>query len=364
MIRRGAHVPRRTTYLAVPLAAAAVATAFGLAAPADPAAASPPTPIAFPAPVHPKRAGADPAAPARATVAPPIVCDPARPAATAFYGSAASAIYDAVFSRAFAAPGLSAGYTPQGMTEWRAPDGRSLIVIGEFRKGHNSRLVAVDPDTGRTYGTVEVAPAHLGGVAIVGDWLFAQDKPRDGGEQVRKYAMSTLSAAFAASAASGGRTMPFVARTGALQDVYYASFLSSFGGSLWAGHHGINETKMFEYRVGPDGTLRQVGGAYQVPKFTDGVVVSADRFIFVSHAPAGTSRGFGTMTVAVRSANLSDHPRRCFAMPNLGEGTTLVGGRVYTVFESGTPKAHPASANRIPYLHRADYRALAGLLRP
>jgi len=304
------------------------------------------------------------AAPARPKVAPPIVCDPARPAAKSFYGSAASAIYDAVFQRSFATPDLSAGYTPQGMTAWQQPDGSSLIVLGEFRNGHNSRLVALDPGSGRTYGTVEVAPSHLGGIAIVGNWLFAQDKPREGGEQVRKYAMSSLAAAFAASHASGGRTMPFVARTGALQNVYYASFLTSYGGSLWAGHHGIDASKMFEYRVDPNGTLHQVGGGYQVPKFTDGVVVTEDRFIFVSHAPAGTSRGFGTMTVAVRSANLSDFPRRCFAMPNLGEGATLVDGIVYTVFESGTPKSHPASANRIPYLHRADYSALAELLRP
>jgi hypothetical protein len=284
-------------------------------------------------------------------------CDPARPSTQAFYGPAASAIYDNVFHNAFATPNLSKGYIPQGMTTWALPNGSSLIIIGEYKPGNDSYLVAVDPSTGHTYGTVKLAEAHLGGIAVVGNWLFAQDKPGLNHEKVRKYDMGKLAKAFLKSHNTG--TNPYVGKTGALQKVYWASFMSSYGGHLYAGHHGINDTNMIEYTVSKAGVLKQKT-VYQAPQLTDGVVVTGDRFIFVSHND--TNNSFGTMTITKRSTHLSGSPIRCFAMPNLGEGAVLDHGVVYTVFESGSTGNHSTAADKIKNVHGASYTFLSQLL--
>lgn len=284
-------------------------------------------------------------------------CDPPRPSVRAFYGPAASEMYDNIFQNAFATPNLSKGYTPQGMTTWPLPNGSSLLIIGEYKPGHVSYLVAVDPATGHTYGTVKISEAHLGGIAVVGKWLFAQDKPGTNHEKVRKYSMGDLAAAFLKSHQTG--INQYVKKSGGLQSVYWASFMSSYGGHLYAGHHGINDVNMVEYSVSSTGVLKQVH-VYQSPKYTDGVVVTADRFIFISHSVA--NRSFGTMTITKRTAHLSDKPIRCFAMPNLGEGAVLDHGAVYTAYESGSPGNHPTSADRIKYVHGASYTFLSQLL--
>ena len=284
-------------------------------------------------------------------------CDPARPSVQAFYGPAASEIYDNVFQNAFGIPNLSKGYIPQGMTTWPLPNGSSLLIIGEYKPGHVSYLVAVDPSTGRTYGTVKISEAHLGGIAVVGNWLFVQDKPGTNHEKVRKYDMRTLAKAFLQSHNTG--TNVYVRKSGGLQSVYWASFMSSYGGHLYAGHHGINDTNMVEYSVSSKGVLKQVH-VYQSPQLTDGVVVTADRFIFVSHND--TNNSFGTMTITYRTARLSDRPIRCFAMPNLGEGAVLDHGVVFTVFESGAAGNHSTAADRITYVHAASYTLLSQLL--
>jgi hypothetical protein len=284
-------------------------------------------------------------------------CDSARPSVSAFYGPAASEIYDNAFHNAFAIPNLPAGYTPQGMTTWPLPNGSSLLILGEYKKKHDSLLVAIDPSTGHSYGTVKIAEAHLGGIAIVGNWLFAQDKPNTNHEKVRKYDMGKLAKAFLSSHNTG--VYPYVGKTGALQPVYWASFMSSYGGHLYTGHHGIKDVLMYEYSVDSTGTLHKKH-KYQSPPLTDGVVVTGDRFIFISHTDAPDT--FGTMTITGRHAHLSDASIRCFAMPNLGEGTVLDHGTLYTAFESGSIGSHPTAADRINDVHGASYTLLSQLL--
>jgi hypothetical protein len=297
------------------------------------------------------------ASPTHAAAAASYSCDAPRPSVDAFYGPAASAIYDNVFHNGFSIPNLSKGYTPQGMTTWNLPNGSSLIIIGEYKKGYDSYLVAVDPSTGHSYGTVKVAEAHLGGIAIVKNWLFVQDKPNTKGEKVRKYDMNKIAKALLKSHQTG--TNPYVGKTGSLQKVYWASFMSSYGGHLYAGHHGINDVSMYEYSVSSKGKLKKVH-VYQAPQLTDGVVVTADRFIFVSHGQTG--EGYGRMTVAKRSAHLSSSSVRCFAMPNLGEGTVLDHGTVYTIFESGSSANHTGAADHIKSVHAASFTFLSQLL--
>jgi hypothetical protein len=328
----------------------AVAAVLGAASPTGRASAAPPA-----APV------VTTSTPTVATTSTTVTCDPARPSVHAFYGPAASLIYDNTFQLSAGIPNIAAGYVPQGMTSWTR-NGQTLLILGEYKDGQKSRLIAVDPHTGGIYGQVLVAASHLGGIAIVGDWLFAQDQENANGESVRKYRLSTLAAAFDTSHASGQRTKPYVGRSGALQKLnYWASFMTSDGGYLWAGHHGVHDRTMYRYSVSADGALHRVGGGYEAPKYTDGVVVTADRFIFVSHSRPDVPKGFGTMTVAARSAQRSAG-RHCFAMPNLGEGAVLIDGTVYTVFESGVLGSRSPSADHIPYLHRAAYTQLSRLL--
>jgi hypothetical protein len=235
------------------------------------------------------------------------------------------------FDAAFKVPNLSKGYTPQGMTAWSDGRGHSLIILGEYRRGHRSLLVAIDPISGRTFGTVSVAESHLGGIAIVDDWLFTQDHPHPGSEKVRRYKMSELAAAFNASQAHDGKAH-YLAQTGKPQQLakwQFASFMSPYRGHLFAGHHGRGAgSRMYEYAVAQDGRLHALPGWIQVPALTDGVAVTADRFVFSSHG-----HGAGVMTVARRSQRLS--PITTFDTPGPGEGTTIANGRLYVQFEGG-----------------------------
>jgi hypothetical protein len=235
------------------------------------------------------------------------------------------------FDAAFRIPNLSKGYTPQGMTAWSDGHGHSLIILGEYRRGHRSLLVAVDPISSRVFGTVAVAESHLGGIAIVDDWLFAQDHPHPGSEKIRRYRMSDLARAFNASQAHHGKAV-YVRQTGRPQQLalwQFASFMSPYRGHLFAGHHGRGASaRMYEYAVDRNGWLHALPGWIQVPDLTDGVAVTADRFVFSSHA-----RGAGTMTVARRTPRLT--PITDFRTPGPGEGTTIADGRLYVQFEGG-----------------------------
>jgi len=275
-----------------------------------------------------------------------------------FYpGPSASYVYDQTFSKSYAIPYLP-DLTPQGMALWPKwfSDGTPMLVIGMYKDG-DSYLVGVDPTTGGVFGTLRTEPAHFGGIAIVGNWLIAQHEAVDGGEQVRKYRLQDLAAAFEQSRADGSK--PFVKRFGDLQRVYFASFMSEFDGHLWAGHHGGNIDKMYEYSVSDDGTLTQIGDPWEVPPKIDGLVVTADRFIFSS--ASGTQQS--DMTVSMKTHHLADGHGRCFRTPSMTEGMVLNGDQVYVTFESGSAR-YPDAVNRVGNLHTAPYEKLAALLNP
>src|SRR4029078_10978555 len=91
-------------------------------------------------------------------------------------------------------PLLDKGWTPQGLT---ALDGRLLQAL--YKDGSNSRLVALDPVTGKVYGTAAISETHAGGIAVVGDWLFVQAQPAAGSEVVRRYKLSKIRSALKTS---------------------------------------------------------------------------------------------------------------------------------------------------------------------
>jgi len=290
------------------------------------------------------------------------ICDITGQGLKTFYpGPSGSALYDSLFKPSFEIPYLADKYTPQGMAVWPRwfNDGGSLVVIGMYSKGHDSYLVGVDPSNGAVYGTIRVLEAHLGGLAVVGDWLFAQDQAQWGGEKVRKYRLVDLAAAFEQSHSDGSK--PYVKRSGTPQPVYNASFMSSYDGYLWAGHHGGTVDKMYQYSVSSDGLLTQVGDPWQVPAFTDGLVVTADRFIFISHNMNGDEPGF--VTVSAKNHYLSGSPGLCFGAPSLGEGAVYDNGQILVIYESGSFR-FPKSANYVTHIHEAPYATLRPLADP
>jgi hypothetical protein len=292
----------------------------------------------------------------------PLACDLIGQGAKTFYpGPAGSALYDSLFKAGWAVPYLDDKYTPQGLTAWPRwfNDGGSLIIAGMYSKGHDSYLVGIDPTNGTVYGTVRVLEAHLGGIAVVGDWLFAQDQAVWGGEKARRYKLTDLAAAFEQSHADGSK--PYVKRYGQVQPVYNASFMSAYNGHLWSGHHGGHVDKMYEYSVSADGILTQVGDAWEVPAFTDGLVVTADRFIFVSHDSDGDRPG--QITVTSKNHRLADGPATCFGAPSLGEGAVLDNDQILVLYESGSYR-FTKSANRVTHVHEAPYGPLSALADP
>ncbi|HEY2833407.1 MAG TPA: hypothetical protein VGJ14_13355 [Sporichthyaceae bacterium] len=311
---------------------------------------------------EPQPAAADQNRPANLPLPTERICDITGQGLKTFYpGPSGSALYDSLFKATFAVPYLSEDYTPQGMAVWPRwfNDGASLVVIGMYQKNHDSYLVGLDPSNGSVYGTIRVLEAHLGGIAVVGDWLFAQDQAQWGGESVRKYRLVDLAAAFEQSHTDGSK--PYVKRWGGTQPVYNASFMSSYDGYLWAGHHGGTVDRMYQYSVSSDGVLTQVGDAWQVPAFTDGLVVTADRFIFMSHNVNGDEPGF--VTVTAQNHYLSGAPGLCFGAPSLGEGAVYDNGQVLVVYESGSYR-FPKSANHVTHMHEAPYATLSTLANP
>jgi hypothetical protein len=278
---------------------------------------------------------------------------------THFYpGPSTSTVYDATFRQSFAIPYLST-HTPQAMATWSDWDGlhNTLLLIGMYRAGHPSYLVAMDPNTGLPYATVRTPESHLGGMAIVGDWLLAQDRPHHGPEQVRRYHLADLANALQKAHLTG--TQPWVAPERNLQQIYGAGFMTSHDGHLWAGHYNAaGPDKMYEYAVSRSGRLTKVGGAHEVPAQTQGVLVTDDRFIF----EGSLGRDAGTMTVVERSPSITPLGR-CFATPSMGEGLAQIDDHVLVVYEGGS-SLYPQAENRVTNLHIAPYAELSALTNP
>lgn len=274
---------------------------------------------------------------------------------TPFYpGKSASAVYDETFAQGPETPGLPA-FTPQGLTTWNDWDGtgRPLLVLGAYRKGHPSRLFAIDPATGTSVGTVEVAESHLGGIAVAGRWLFVQHAATSGAESVRRYSLADLREKLA----EGGT--PVLEPAGENQQVYGADFMSAFRGSVWAGRYSnAGADKMYEYHVAGDGTLDRVGGAWEVPAKTQGVLVIGSRLVFA------TGVTDTRMWVYERERNLDAAPGRCFRSPSYGQNLTLVGDTVYHAFEGGSARYSMTAPHKIEHLHTAPLDKLRELVDP
>ncbi|WP_405070735.1 hypothetical protein OG558_14535 [Kribbella sp. NBC_01510] len=284
-----------------------------------------------------------------------ISCDTDTTGGSTFYdGPSASKKYDARFSNSASIPNLST-QTPQGAGTWYNWDGsgKNLLLVGSYRDGADSQIYGIDPATGSTVGIVAIAESHVGGITVSKGWAFVSGA----GSSIRKYSLTALRDAMKAAGT------PYLTQVGTARDVAGASFIGSYGDSLFAGT--FNETgrgTMYEYKIADDGTLTTVAGAWEVPTKTQGLTVTANHFIY------STSYGRGNRSniyvVKRGQKDLDAAALSCFRAPSMTEGITEYNGTAYLVYESGSYlyASDSATLNVIPRMHKATISSLTSLV--
>ena len=301
-----------------------------------------------------------------------------------FYnGSSASVTYDSTFGPGHGLPApLLNTFVPQGLGTWPNWDGAGHDLL--IQSGYNGRrtvIVGIVPGGGVTRMPRLKRPngrfvkAHAGGVAVVGSWLFVTGKTVGGLPTVLRFPLDAVRA----SLASG---TPLQARAEIPLDVgtpgFAASFMAADGGTVWIGtFNSDNRNRMYQFGVGPAGGLNRVGGPgdwTQVPKKTQGLMVTASHFVF---STSYGSQNRGNIYVIRRGQKLLDnaYPQdlTCFAAPSMAEGVTQANGQAFLTFESGSfkyrrdacdkpqPFEGDCTRNIITSLHRAPVGALVGM---
>lgn len=303
-----------------------------------------------------------------------------------FYnGASASKVYDATFAVGHELPqALLDGYVPQGLGTWAGwgGPGRDLLLQTAYNDATNRTVVVgMVPGGGTTAmpqlvrpGRLGYVDAHVGGVAVVGRWMFVSGPTRAGLPTILRYRLAAVRKALASGA-------PLKAVAEQRIDVgtsgFAASFLAADGSNVWVGTFDKNSrNRMYRLAVGPKGGLRRAGGPgswVQIPKKTQGLAVTSSHFLF------STSYGRGNRSnvyVVRRGHRYLDraHPQDlvCFAAPSMSEGMALSGGQLFLTFESASyayrtdPCDKPifegsCTRNIISHLHRAPLAKLLAM---
>ncbi|YAL83942.1 hypothetical protein ACMYYO_03800 [Dermacoccaceae bacterium W4C1] len=276
-----------------------------------------------------------------------ISCSTSAGSGDEYPGPSASAVYDAKFNQSsIAVPHLSTR-TPQGLAVWpRWNGGNDLLLVTAYKDGQDSYLIGLDRSTGKHVGTVAVAEGHVGGVTVSNGWAFVSGRSNT----IRKYSLSALRSAMKKAGT------PYLKQTGEARKVYGSSFLSSYGGYLYAGK--FNETgrdKMYSYKVASNGSLTTQSGSWEIPTKTQGLLVTADRFVYSTSF--GRSNRSNVYVVKRSPRALESALVRCFRAPSMSEGIAAGGSTAYLLYESGS-YAYPNALNRITKLHTAPLSTL------
>jgi hypothetical protein len=270
-----------------------------------------------------------------------------------FYdGPSASKWYDGKFSNSAALPKLGS-YVPQGIgTWWNWSGSKNLLLVSMYHTGKQSLIVGIDPATNKVVGDVAIAETHAGGITTSMGWAFVQGSNNG----IRKYKLSTLAAAMKKAGT------PYVKAVGSERKVYGASFLTSYGDSLFAGNfNDKGRDKMYEYKIKANGTLTTINKAWEIPTKTQGLLVTKSHFIFSTSL--GRKNLSNLYVVRRGQPDLDKAKLSCFRAPSMAEGITEFGGRAYLVFESGSYpyRSDPLTKNVITHLHKAPISELTSL---
>jgi hypothetical protein len=271
-----------------------------------------------------------------------------------FYnGKSASYMYDRKFGQGPDVPGLDT-HTPQGIASWKNWDGKGhdLMLVSSYRGGADAHIIGIDPSSGKHVGTVAIAESHAGGIAVSNGWAFVQGRPSGKWGTVRKYKLSALRDAMA----KGG--VPYLKQEGKARNVYAASFLSSYGDSLYAGKfNDKGRGKMYRYKVNNDGSLVTEKEPYEVPTKTQGLMVTKDHFVFSTSL--GNDKRSNIYVTANGARHIDTPATKCFRAPSMAEGIAEHDGTAFLVYESGSYKymaKHPR--NVIQTLHKSKITEL------
>lgn len=284
-------------------------------------------------------------APAAGLGAAAISCETATGSDPFYPGESASAVYDERYAQGAEVPYLDDGFTPQGLGYWANWDGSGsdLLLVTAYQDGQDARIYGIDADSGDHIGSVAVADAHVGGVAVVGGWAFVSGS---GSDRIRKYDLGELETAMKADG------IPYLAQTGTSQEVPAASFLGTDGTTLYSGKfNDSSRDVMHAFSVASDGTITR-GTEYEVPMKTQGMTVADGKFIY-STSYGRTNRS--NIYTVEEGATEIEPSAQCYRAPSMAEGVTDHDGRLYVLYESGSSKfADPAPRNEIRHLHEAD----------
>ncbi|TDD46935.1 hypothetical protein E1263_35570 [Kribbella antibiotica] len=293
-----------------------------------------------------------PAAAATVAATRAISCDTKAGGKHFYDGPSASKKYDTRFSNSAALPKLGS-YVPQGIgTWWNWSGKKDLLLVTMYHTGKQSLIVGIDPATNKVVGDVAIAETHGGGITTSMGWAFVQGSTNG----IRKYKLSTLAAAMKKAGT------PYVKAVGSERKVYGASFLTSYGDSLWSGKFNKDgRDKMYEYKIKSNGTLVTVNKAWEVPTKTQGLLVTKTHFVYSTSY--GRDKLSNLYVVRRGQPDLDKAKLSCFRAPSMSEGITEYGGRAYLVFESGSYpyRSDKTTKNVITRLHKASISSLTSL---
>lgn len=275
-------------------------------------------------------------------------------------GPGASVTYDRCFDVSHVVPHLQT-HVPQGLATWPKWNGRAdlLLITAYSPRDDHAYVIGLDAQTGERVGTAKLRASHVGGIAVFAElgWAYVSSAHK---RKVRRYALDELGEAI--------RNSTYVRQAGS-DNVFGASFLAgqSDTQTLWAGRFDADErSAMRAYEVSENGSLRARDGTWQVPKATQGLVVTEDMFVFsCSWGRRNRSRIY--LVRRAEGSNTLDKARmRMFRAPSMSEGMTLSERDLYVVYESGAReyrKGEHKPLNVIGRMHRARVDALEQLSR-
>lgn len=305
--------------------------------------------------------GAGSAAEARGGAA-AITCDTdsSGQAADFYDGESASYTYDERFANGPDIPKSELDtHTPQGAATWSNWDGsgNDLLLVTAYRDGQDAHIIGIDPVSKEHVGTVAIAESHVGGIAVSNGWAFVQGRNSTDWETIRKYRLSELKTAMAASGT------PYLKQVGEARNVYGADFITSHDGYLWSGQfNSTGRDKMYSYKVNDDGSLTTQAQAYEIPTKAQGLMVTDGHFVFSTSY--GRDKRSNLYVVKRGEPDLDKAALHCFRAPSMTEGVTEHGGKAYVVFESASHvyRGDSNTRNVIPDLHNAEVSDLTSLV--
>jgi hypothetical protein len=307
-----------------------------------------------------------------------INCSTATGSSDFYPGDSASKVYDGHFALGHRVPDREVlnGFIPQGLGTWFnwGGKGKDLILLTAYNDTKSySIMIGLVPGGGQTK-VVRLPKSHVGGVAVVNGHLFVSGPTNANGlYSIDRFGLPELRRKL-----SAGGTLTVQHRRRLTDPNAGSSFLASYGNVLYSGtFNRDNRDRMYAYRVNAAGTLDRIGTTnswIQVPKRTQGLVVTAHDYIF---STSYYSNERGNIYVVKRGHKTLDaaYPQdlSCFRAPSMNEGITRSNGQLFVAFESGSYKYRTdpcdkpifegdCTRNIIKNLHRASLSRLIALV--